>query len=237
MLIDNIIFNDKCHIVALFKDYLIFDDDFEFFKKFHNLKESFKKLSLYFEYYEKYSILYPNLIISSESKYIYKNLHKKQKMLDKQQSWEKQEITKKKSYKDNDPEDSNIKDIFNSKIYCSIFKGSENDCNSIFGLSRKAKEEDDTMSLSLINDIIININNNEKEKEIIDNNLKKKYEYLIRRNNIINDQNKNSKYKIKGNTNNSTKNNTNNTNNSLNTNKSNNFKINSHFTIRSREIF
>ena len=90
--IENIIFNEKCHLVALFKDFLIYDDDYEFLKRFYNLKESNKKLNLYFSYYEQYSISYPNYTILPESKYIYKNIHKKQRMLEKQQSIEKDEI-------------------------------------------------------------------------------------------------------------------------------------------------
>ena len=227
--IENIIFNEKCHLVALFKDYLIYDDDYEFLKRFYNLKESNKKLILYFSYYDQYSISYPNYTILPESKYIYKNIHKKQRMLEKQQSMEKDESERKKStkeYKVNNTDNSNNKDIFNSNIYYSILKGSENDCNSIFGLSKRDKKEDDTnISVSLINDIINNIDNSEKEKEQIKNNIKKKYENIIKKNNIINIQIRNYKFKVKyyTNTNNTTKNNTSI---SLNTIKSNTFKNN-----------
>ena len=83
MLIEKIIYNEKCHLVALFKDYLISDDDFEFFKRYYKYKESFQKLQLILEYYEKFNILFPNYIILPESKYIYKNIHRKQRMIDK----------------------------------------------------------------------------------------------------------------------------------------------------------
>ena len=227
--IENIIFNEKCHLVALFKDYLIYDDDYEFLKRFYNLKESNKKLILYFSYYDQYSISYPNYTILPESKYIYKNIHKKQRMLEKQQSMEKDESERKKStkeYKVNNTDNSNNKDIFNSNIYYSILRGSENDCNSIFGLTKRDKKENDSnISVSLINDIINNIDNSEKEKEQIKNNIKKKYENIIKKNNIINIQIRNYKFKVKyyTNTNNTTKNNTSI---SLNTIKSNTFKNN-----------
>jgi len=227
--IENIIFNEKCHLVALFKDFLIYDDDYEFLKRFYELKESNKKLILYFSYYDQYSISYPNYIILPESKYIYKNIHKKQRMLEKQQSLEKDESERKKTTKENkfnNTVDNNDKDIFSSNIYYSILKGSENDCNSIFGLSKRDnKEIDDNISVSLINDIIANIDNGEKEKEHIKNNIKKKYDQIIRNNNIINIQIRNYKFKIKyyTNTNNTTKNNTSI---SLNTIKSNTFKNN-----------
>lgn len=227
--IENIIFNEKCHLVALFKDYLIYDDDYEFLKRFYNLKESNKKLILYFSYYDQYSISYPNYTILPESKYIYKNIHKKQRMLEKQQSMEKDESERKKSSKENkvnNTENNNSKEIFNSNIYYSILKGSENDCNSIFGLSKRDnKEDDDNISISLINDIINSIEINEKEKEQIKNNIKKKYENIIKKNNIINIQIRNYKFKVKyyTNTNSTTKNNTSI---SLNTIKSNTFKNN-----------
>ena len=227
--IENIIFNEKCHLVALFKDFLIYDDDYEFLKRFYNSKESNKKLILYFSYYEQYSISYPNYTILPESKYIYKNIHKKQRMLEKQQSMEKDESERKKSTKENkvnNIDNNNNKDIFNSNIYYSILKGSENDCNSIFGLSKRDNKEDaDNISISLINDIINNIDNSEKENEQIKNNIKKKYENLIKKNNIINIQIRNYKFKVKyyTNTNSTTKNNTSI---SLNTIKSNTFKNN-----------
>lgn len=227
--IENIVFNEKCHLVALFKDYLIYDDDYEFLKRFYNLKESDKKLNLYFSYYDQYSISYPNYTILPESKYIYKNIHKKQRMLEKQQSMEKDESERKKStkeIKDNKADNNNNKDIFNSNVYYSILKGSENDCNSIFGLSKRDnKEDNDNISVSLINDIITNIDNSEKEKEQIKNNIKKKYESIIKKNNIMNVQIRNYKFKVKyyTNTNSTTKNNTSV---SINTIKSNTFKNN-----------
>ena len=150
-------------------------------------------------------------------------------MLEKQQSMEKDESERKKSTKENkvnNTDNSNNKEIFNSNIYYSILKGSENDCNSIFGLSKRDKKEDETnISISLINDIINNIDNSEKEKEQIKNNIKKKYENIIKKNNIINIQIRNYKFKVKyyTNTNSTTKNNTSI---SLNTIKSNTFKNN-----------
>ena len=42
-IIDNIIYNERSHIVALFKDRLILDDNGEFLKRYYNNDESFKK--------------------------------------------------------------------------------------------------------------------------------------------------------------------------------------------------
>ena len=81
-LISRIIFNQKYHFVSLFKEILIFDDPGEFFKRFYSLEESLYKIKTYCDFYEKNSKIFPNYIILSESKIIFKNIKKKQKMLD-----------------------------------------------------------------------------------------------------------------------------------------------------------
>ena len=80
--INNIIFNEKTHIVALFKDYLIYDDLSEFLKRYYISYEYNIRLPKFLEYYEKYCIFFPNYLPLFESKYIYQNIHKKQKILD-----------------------------------------------------------------------------------------------------------------------------------------------------------
>ena len=98
-LVEKIIFNEKCRLVAVFKEFLIFEDDFEFLKKYYKINSIIKKLKLFLEYYEKYSILFPNYSILPESKYIYKNIHKKQKMIQNMQLKEEKTIKKMKNSK------------------------------------------------------------------------------------------------------------------------------------------
>lgn len=226
ILIEKVVFNEKCHLVAVFKDFLITDDDFEFIKKYYNLNESFKKLKIYLQYYEQYSILYPNYIVLGESKYLYKNIHKKQRIIDKLQDLGKDNDKKyKKLVINKEYENNNIKDIFNSSIYNSILKGSENGGISIFGLSNKEhKDEEDNISLSLIKDLIDNIDSSEQIKKFEKNNYKIKNEFIT---NDINNKKKYYKNKMKGYTNNTTNNNTNI---SLNTVKSNTIKNNNSIT-------
>ena len=81
-LISRIIFNQKYHFVSLFKEILIFDDPGEFFKRFYSLEESLYKIKTYCDFYEKNSKIFPNYIVLPESKFIFKNIKKKQKMLD-----------------------------------------------------------------------------------------------------------------------------------------------------------
>ena len=197
-LIDKIIYNEKCHSVAEFKDFLIYDDDFEFLKKYYILNHSLTILKLYFQYYEKYTKIFPNYSALPESKYIYINIHKKQKII--------YEIIKfKKNINKDLIENNDIYnyDLFNSRIYNSILNFSENGCNSIFGLSKKEKKLDgeDNTSIFLINNIINNIENKEmnsqkqkeKEKKPIESNIKSKFYYFIK---PINNVKK--IYKIKG---------------------------------------
>ena len=87
-IIDNIIYNERAHIVAEFKDRLIIDDNGEFLKRYYNLDESFVRLPKFFEYYELYSKIFPNYTAIYESKYLYQNIQKKQKMIDLQEQME-----------------------------------------------------------------------------------------------------------------------------------------------------
>ena len=77
VIINNIVYNENFHIVALFKDYLISDDLSEFLKL---------RLPKFYDYYETYSRIYPNYTSLPEAKFIYKNIHKKQKMIDLQKA-------------------------------------------------------------------------------------------------------------------------------------------------------
>ena len=87
-IIDNIIYNERAHIVATFKDRLIIDDNGEFLKRYYNLDESFVRLPKFFEYYNLYSKIFPNYTAIGESKYLYQNIQKKQKMIDLQEQME-----------------------------------------------------------------------------------------------------------------------------------------------------
>ena len=86
--INEIISNDSSHVVAEFKDYLITGDYNEFIHKYFKLSQSKFLLNQIFEYYALSSVIYPNYIILPENKYIYKNIQKKQKIIDDQQEIE-----------------------------------------------------------------------------------------------------------------------------------------------------
>jgi len=75
-------YNENRHIVSVFKDYLIFDDFSEYLKRFYMSEEATERLPRVFEFYEKYSKVFPNYVVLPESKYMFKNIERKQKLID-----------------------------------------------------------------------------------------------------------------------------------------------------------
>ena len=175
LLIKNIIYDDKRRLVSVFKEQLIINDISEYMKKFYKRKESRIKLRKYFELYDKYSKIFPNYTPLIESKYIYTNIHRKQKVIDLQQNTNKNNKIK------------NNKIIFNSDVYQSIEKISENFNKDIFGIDNNELNN----SLIQINNIINNINKYELNFEGIDlnnninNNINNKSIKNIKNKNII----------------------------------------------------
>jgi len=84
-IVNDIVFNAQTHIVAVFKDYLIFDDIIEFLKKSYESNEVRDRLKKACDFYEKYSKVFPNYISLKEKKYMFKNIERKQKMIDEKQ--------------------------------------------------------------------------------------------------------------------------------------------------------
>lgn len=70
-------------MVSIFKDYLIFDDFSEYLKRHYKISESTERLPRIFEFYEKYSKVFPNYVaLPKESRFMFKNIEKKQKVID-----------------------------------------------------------------------------------------------------------------------------------------------------------
>ena len=178
LIINNIIYNEKSHIVAKFKDFLVIDDLSEFLKRYYKRIESQKRLPLYFEYYFLYSKIFPNYTAIKESKYIYKNIHRKQKMIDLQQEEEEESGEKgdknkeiRESKENNEKRHQRKKNkiekntIFNNDIYESIMKQSQDLYMILFGIDKNKKK----------NEEISNSFNSLEIKEIV--TLIEKYDY------------------------------------------------------------
>ena len=88
LIINNLLCNGKCHIVALFKEHLINDDYSEFLKRYYNEEESLIRIKKVAKYYFETSVIFPNYTPLTEAKYIYKNIMKKKKVIDQIQELE-----------------------------------------------------------------------------------------------------------------------------------------------------
>ena len=175
--IEDIINNESTHVVAEFKDYLIYGDDSEFLQKKYNMKEILKYLPKIFHYYDSCSVIFPNYVILHESKYIYKNIQKKQKVIDIQQEQE-EKLEKKKSGLINikDEVGKNNDNLFNTKAINSILgQTNTSNINKIFGINNDNKNNENENSEYMINNFINEINQIEEKKSFYKNiNLIKK---------------------------------------------------------------
>lgn len=63
--------------MAVFKDYLIYDDLSEFLKRYYDKGEAITRIPKICEFYEKYSKVFPNYVNFPESKFMYKNIERK----------------------------------------------------------------------------------------------------------------------------------------------------------------
>ena len=124
--INNIINNESCLIVSKFKDYLIFDDNTEFIRKLYNKTEINSKLYRILDLYENYSKIFPNYLVVKEKKFMYKNIRKKQKMIDafNQIKLEEEENRRKIKEKEEDQDNNIFTDLVKDEI--NIFQKDNN---------------------------------------------------------------------------------------------------------------
>ena len=199
-MIEDILDNEETHLVAEFKDFLIIGDLNEFLQKYYSLLDSRKYIPKICDYYSKSSLIFPNYVTLGESKYIYKNIRKKQKLIDQLQ--EQDELFEKK-FKNGSSYES-INNFFSSKTLNSILQQSNtSNVKMIFGIDDNNiinnKKNKKNLNLDFDNDetpmkIIDNLDQIEKEikenKNMILNsdNMKKqnennkKYVYIKERN-------------------------------------------------------
>ena len=165
--IDEIIHNENSHIVAEFKDYLIKGDISEFLQQYYKKKESLDLLPKIYEYYITCSVIFPNYVILPESQYIYKNIQRKQRVIDIQQEQEDKEENIKKGLIKQEKEPT----IFNTQAFDSILNQTDTSgIKQYFGLSRDvSKSGGENEMMKLLNNIESAekngyINKNKKQK-------------------------------------------------------------------------
>ena len=213
-MINDIIYNERSHYVEAFKEYLIYEDINEFLKRFYPLNESKKKLSKILVFYEKYSKIYANYTTLPESKYMYKNIKRKQKMIDNMQN--------------SDDEDNSNEEDENSSTEERIFTThARNSINSkthslYFNTESKANNSNTKSDISIKNFInkisIIEENANKKKIKILSKKISSATNILNThfQNNNNNTTTHNNKIKYYFNNNNNNSKNKNNNNNNLN---------------------
>ena len=184
--------NANTHLVSVFKDYLLYDDTTEFFKEYYYKKDIYERLKTIFDYYESSSYLFPNYTAINEGKYIYRNIIKKQNLIDYLEDLEdkKKEKEEKKAKKNknlnlnlyqNEQSSSSCFDVFDSKVYNNIIKETGNDSkiNELFCVTNNNNECGD--SYASIMKLTEEIKDN-KEKEIKYNKqIKEKTKIVIKK--------------------------------------------------------
>ena len=114
--INRLLFSDNCLIVARFKDYLILDDQTEFIRRFYPTKDLKQKLNKILAFYEKYSKIFPNYLILKENRYLYRNIRRKQKMIDAFNEIKREEKENRKKLKIDESDKNNNNELFTKKI-------------------------------------------------------------------------------------------------------------------------
>ncbi len=159
-MINDIIYNEKTHYVEVFKEYLIYEDINEFLRKFYNKEDINHKLPKILIFYEKYSKIYANYTVIPESKYMYKNIKRKQKMIDQIQNCN-----------DNNNDNSECEEKENNIIFTT---NAMNSINSFtMSIYTNQSLNNNTKSDSGVKDLVMKINNFEKQAEMIKNKIHK----------------------------------------------------------------
>ena len=213
VVVDNIMINGRCHIVSMFKDYLIEDDNSEYLHRYYKFKEIPTRLNYLFDYHIQTSVIFPNYCPLTESKYLYNNVVRKQRIID-----EQQRLEEKKSKSKNKKNQKNKDILFTNSIYDEILNLSESVMRIIFGINNKknnlkmelkangnkSEEKNENEKESDLNSnkdnseliaLIKEMDNAEKNLKVINMNKDKdKTEHKLK---IINDNNRPSKLKLK----------------------------------------
>ena len=183
--IDDILNNNSTHLVAEFKDYLIMGDDSEFLQRRYKLEECHKFLPTLFEYYKSCSVIFPNYVVLQESKYIFKNIRKKQKVIDNQQ----EQDDKREKIKNGEINLDENDVFFTTKAFNSILNQTNtSNVKLFFGINSINKNND---SEETVNDIFKKILKAENNALILRKN------YILKKKNIKNTLKSNYEIKTK----------------------------------------
>ena len=160
--INDILYNRKSHYVEEFKEYLIYEDYNEFLKRFYYMPDIKIKLQNILNFYEKYSKIYANYTVIPESKFMYKNIKRKQKMIDQMQNNNHNDNS---DYEENESSEENITNtVFKSYVMNSIYSKSVSTLNKS-DYNKNTNEKDSSINSMLsINELLTKITNIEKNQ-------------------------------------------------------------------------
>ena len=184
-IIDNIIYNEKSHIVATFKDCLISDDIGEFLKRFYKKNESAIRLPKFYEYYDLYSKIFPNYTAFEEGKYLYLNIQRKQRMIDLQEQMEFEENQNKGKKETSSLYSESKENIFNTDAIDSILNGTNNEGIAIiFNVNKNNLKQEEQIFNEELNNLIDEMGKFEIKKRKIEKNHKATKNKIIKNKNF-----------------------------------------------------
>ena len=222
---NKLIFNEECLLSLNLKEFLIFNNSNEFLHRFYLNKEINERLKKILIFYEKYSKIFPNYIILPENKFLYKNIRKKQKMIDAVNKEKNTNNNNKNThsflFNNNENNNNNNNIVFTNSIKLDIkkFCSENNNLNNNNSFNNNNEDSlfnnnNNNNSKSIINtesNIVCDITNNSIENvikilnnnEITANDIKNEIFYeKINKNNKINNNNNNIEIKKNNNNNN-----------------------------------
>ena len=153
-IIDNILYNCKTHIISLFKDHLLMDDNSDFLKRYYTLYESFVRLQKFFEFYNLYSKLFPNYTSFPEGKYFYKNIQQKQRVINTIEKIELENKNNKKKLNKSYEEKKEDK-VFSTNVIDSLLNATNDEgMEMLFNINKEHINNDDSIFFKEVNNII-----------------------------------------------------------------------------------
>ena len=183
-IINDILYNEKTHYVEQFKEYLIYEDYNEFLKRFYSSLETNVKLTKILLFYEKYSKIYANYTVIPESKYMYKNIKRKQKIIDQMQN---NDINDEYiGYDDSNEDMTNT--VFSPRVINSIYSKTittlnKSDMEQDLSKNTEQSINDFLSKINLIeNKMSVNKNKNQKDSSLIMKNSHK--DFLFNKNKL-----------------------------------------------------
>jgi len=126
--INDIIYDERKHIVSVFKDYLFWDENSDFLKRFYKLNESIDRMPRISAYYQTYTLIKPIYFKLECYKLISKNLKRHKKRLENLEEKISKNNVKRNNNNSGHEENNKIETNINnfSKIVKSHFIKSEN---------------------------------------------------------------------------------------------------------------